>query len=107
MTEQERAPAWTVKYDNDVGPDDGGFWEWWDVYLDDAHVARFDNEADAIAYAAMMNARPAIPEDVREGVAKIIEEQVTYTEVKDTDTFFRDVSVVTSDAVLSYLTSIG
>jgi hypothetical protein len=22
---------WTVEYDNDTGPNDEGYWEWWDV----------------------------------------------------------------------------
>lgn len=22
---------WTIEYDNDTGPGDEGYWEWWDV----------------------------------------------------------------------------
>ena len=45
MTEQKHTPTpWPEPvYDNDTGPNDEGFSEWWDI-LD---VARFDKEEDA------------------------------------------------------------
>lgn len=38
--------AWTVEYNNDVGPDDEGFWEWWTV-SNGSMVFKCDSEADA------------------------------------------------------------
>jgi hypothetical protein len=37
-------PPWPEpEYDNDTGPFDEGFWEWWAI----EGIARFDHEADA------------------------------------------------------------
>ena len=49
MTKQDIHPIpWTISYNNDVGPMDEGFWEWWTVL--DANrdeVARCDSEETA------------------------------------------------------------
>ncbi len=39
---------WSIEYDNDVGPGDESFWEWWT--LQDANgnvIAKFDDESTA------------------------------------------------------------
>jgi hypothetical protein len=41
------APRFTIEYDNDTGPDDGGFWEWWSVFDNGRCVAKCDTEEDA------------------------------------------------------------
>ena len=38
--------AWQIIYNNDTGPDDDGFWEWWDV-TDGNRSFRCDSEEDA------------------------------------------------------------
>lgn len=42
MTEEK----WRIEYSNDVGPDDEGFWEWWDV-TDGERYFKCDKEDDA------------------------------------------------------------
>lgn len=37
---------WKIEYDNDTGPDDEGFWEWWTV-TDGEKSFKCDVEADA------------------------------------------------------------
>lgn len=37
---------WTIEYNNDVGPDDGGFWEWWEV-SNGTRTFKCDREEDA------------------------------------------------------------
>lgn len=49
-----------VEYDNDTGPDDGFFVEWWSV-IDEQHgstLCKFDAQADADRIAAMLNGAP-------------------------------------------------
>lgn len=38
--------AWQIIYNNDTGPDDDGFWVWWDV-TDGNRSFRCDSENDA------------------------------------------------------------
>lgn len=47
---------WKVKYDNDTGPDDDSFWEWWSV-VNDAGVcaAKCDTEQRAKLIAELLN----------------------------------------------------
>ena len=59
MTKQK---WWNVFYDNDVGPDDGGFWEWWSVMdTNSQHDGRetrefkCDSEDDAFWLAEILN----------------------------------------------------
>jgi len=42
-TEHTPTPWPAPEYDNDTGPNDDGFWEWWDI----PGVARFDRQEDA------------------------------------------------------------
>jgi hypothetical protein len=49
--------TWTITYDNDVGPDDDGFWEWWNV-TDGARSFKCDSKADAEFLLAAL-AQPA------------------------------------------------
>ncbi len=37
---------WKIEYDNDVGPDDDGFWQWWTV-TDGQRSFKCDTEEDA------------------------------------------------------------
>lgn len=37
---------WTIEYDNDVGPNDDGFWEWWTVTNGERRF-KCDEQADA------------------------------------------------------------
>ena len=45
---------WTVEYDNDVGPNDEGFWECWNV-TDGNRVFKADDEGDARWLCDMLN----------------------------------------------------
>lgn len=38
--------AWEIVYDNDTGPGDEGFWEWWTV-TDGERDFKCDSEVDA------------------------------------------------------------
>ena len=42
---QKRA-MWTIKYSNDVGPNDEGFWEWWEI-SDGERMFQANTEAEA------------------------------------------------------------
>ena len=44
-----------IEYDNDTGPGDEGFWEWFDVYEDDRRIARCDSRADADRIVKALN----------------------------------------------------
>lgn len=37
---------WKIEYDNDTGPDDGGFWEWWSV-TNGVKAFKCESEEDA------------------------------------------------------------
>ncbi len=37
---------WKIEYDNDVGPNDEGFWEWWTV-SNGERTFKTDSEEDA------------------------------------------------------------
>jgi hypothetical protein len=53
MAERDSRP-WKVKYDNDVGASDEGFWEWWSVIdADGRTICRCDDEDDAKMLVAM------------------------------------------------------
>lgn len=47
-----------VEYNNDVGPNDDGFWEWWEI----PGIAKFDNKDDALSALRAVNAYPLIEE---------------------------------------------
>lgn len=49
---------WTVEYNNDVGPDDDGFWEWWEV-TDGKFIYKANKEFEARELADAMNNREA------------------------------------------------
>jgi hypothetical protein len=44
-----------VQYNNDVGPNDEGFWEWWEV-----QGVKFRSETIANAFAALLNEASAL-----------------------------------------------
>lgn len=46
---------WTVRYDNAVGRNDEGFWEWWGLEYDGDRIAKFDEKEDAEAICAILN----------------------------------------------------
>lgn len=45
---------WEKKYNNDVGPNDESFWEWWDV-TDGKRVFKADEEKDADWLVEILN----------------------------------------------------
>ena len=45
---------WQIEYDNDVGPMDEGFWEWWNV-TDGSRSFRADDEQDATWLCEFLN----------------------------------------------------
>ena len=47
--------TWWVDYQNDTGPNDGGFYEWWEV-TDGARTFKCDSEEDARCLAVVLNA---------------------------------------------------
>lgn len=48
--------GFTIKYDNDVGPDDDGFWEWWDILSPSGEtIAKCDKQDYAIMICAFLN----------------------------------------------------
>ncbi len=49
--------TWRIEYENDVGPDDGGFWEWWTV-TNDERSFKADSKADAEWLCALLNTAP-------------------------------------------------
>jgi hypothetical protein len=59
---------WTVEYDNDTGPGDEGYWEWWDLNYRGRGVARVAAEADARALAALFNSLAVGPPSRKEPV---------------------------------------
>ena len=54
-------PGWTVEYNNDVGPNDEGFWEWHELCYAGERVARFDDQATAEMIRDLLNAREITP----------------------------------------------
>lgn len=48
--------AWHVEYQNETGPDDEGFWEWWEV-TDGQRVYRAGEENDATILCDLLNQR--------------------------------------------------
>jgi len=67
---------WSVQYDNDVGPDDDGFWEWWNV--SDGHKSfRSKNREDAKWLCNILNALPdtenSVPPRTRDHFTDITE----------------------------------
>lgn len=63
MSDQKQTglPWPEIEYDNDTGPDDEGFWEWWEI----PGVAKFNLERDAIIARTAVNERPNLLERVR------------------------------------------
>ena len=59
---------WRVDYDNDVGDDDDGFWEWWEV-TNGATTYKADKEAEATLLCDLLNGQdlsaPRVPEGWR------------------------------------------
>lgn len=49
---------WKIEYDNDTGPDDGGFFEWWTV-TDGEREFKANTEDDAKWLAEILNNLPA------------------------------------------------
>jgi hypothetical protein len=47
---------WKVDYDNDTGPDDGGYSEWWIVTNGDKYFTS-RSESDAIWLCGLLNER--------------------------------------------------
>lgn len=52
--EGESATEWKVEYENDVGPDDGYFVEWWTV-TNGSRSFKADTEADAKWLCGVLN----------------------------------------------------
>lgn len=48
--------VWRWEYQNDTGPRDDGFVEWYDLYAGDRIVGRISSKEDAEAICAAMNA---------------------------------------------------
>ena len=44
---------WTIEYDNDTGPSDEGFWEWWTV-SNGERAFKCDSEQDAVWLCDML-----------------------------------------------------
>ena len=57
--------TWKITYDNDTGPDDEGFWEWWNV-TDGKRSFKCDTEADAkfLRDALLALVQPAVSEEM-------------------------------------------
>jgi hypothetical protein len=45
-------PPYEISYENDTGPDDEGYWQWWEV----AGI-KFDTEAQATAFLEILNTK--------------------------------------------------
>ena len=56
-TTQRTPGLWRVEYDNDTGPDDEGFDEWWTVYDGERVVGWFSSEEEAQAIASVPTLR--------------------------------------------------
>jgi hypothetical protein len=54
-----------VRYENDTGPDDDGFWEWWEI----PGIAKFNREADAEYARLAANSHDALVEALKDIVA--------------------------------------
>jgi hypothetical protein len=55
--DQADAGKWRIEYDNDTGPSDEGFFEWWDV-TDGKTTYRADSEQEATALCNLLNNAP-------------------------------------------------
>lgn len=51
---------WTYDYDNDTGPRDEGFWEWYNIFRDGETVGRMKDEKLAAAVCSAMNTVPEL-----------------------------------------------
>ena len=49
-----------VEYNNDTGPNDEGFWEWWSVLRGQRVIAKCDTEAEANTIAALLRFQAAM-----------------------------------------------
>ena len=56
MSEHTPTPWPKPVFENDVGPDDEGYWEWWAIY----GVGKFDQESDALLAYRAVNSRAAL-----------------------------------------------
>jgi hypothetical protein len=56
MSDHTPTPWAEIEYDNDTGPSDEGFWEWWEI----PGIARFDKEADAQFARTACNSHEAL-----------------------------------------------
>ncbi len=52
---------WTVEYENDVGPGDDGFGEWWELHYKSGRIAKMDNEEDAVQICGLLNRLEVVP----------------------------------------------
>lgn len=48
--------VYEIEHDNDTGPDDDGFWEWWSVIEDGEEIAKCSKEDDANRIVAALKA---------------------------------------------------
>ena len=73
---------WKYEYDNDTGPNDEGFWEWYDIIADEGsyrHVAKVNKEADAKLIAAAPELIQVL-KDIMDVIAtdQLVPESVSY-----------------------------
>lgn len=54
MTSEDQ-DRWSIGYNNDVGPNDEGFWEWWELMFDGKCMFKADTEAAAKALLVVLN----------------------------------------------------
>jgi hypothetical protein len=52
----ETVDRWTYEYENDTGPGDEGFWEWYWLLKDGDRVGRINDEDDAKEICRLLNA---------------------------------------------------
>lgn len=55
---------WSVEYNNDVGRNDEGFWEWYELQWAGTRVAKFDQEQHARGIAKILNEQGIKPTDL-------------------------------------------
>lgn len=46
---------WTIIFQNDVGPNDEGYWEWWELQYEGIRVAKLDSAVNAKQLAELLN----------------------------------------------------
>lgn len=55
-TEEHKWGVWVVERENDTGPDDGGYCEWWDISDGETEYRTYDGEDDAQWLCDLLNA---------------------------------------------------